>query len=61
MLILSAVKRAKSVKKYERLPQYQLAESKYKEYVGLVTDVKIKQKIEKLKVKIDKGLTKYLN
>ncbi len=61
LLILSSVKRAKSVKKYERLPQYKLAESKYKEYVGLVTDVKIKQRIEKLKVKIDKGLTKYLN
>lgn len=61
LLLLSSLKKAKSVKKYERLPQYKFAKSNYNKYSSLVKDEKLSVKLKNIEASIDKGLTKYLN
>ena len=61
LLLLSSVKRAKSVKKYERLPQYENAKTTYEKYAGEIKDAELTVKAGKIKEKIDKGIIKYQN
>ena len=61
LLLLSSLKKARSVKKYERLPQYRNAKLDYEAYAGFLTDPKYKGKAFKIEEKINKGITKYQN
>jgi outer membrane protein assembly factor BamD len=61
LLLLSSVKKARSVKKYERLPQYKNAKLDYEAYAGLLKDAKLIEKAVKIEQKINTGITKYQN
>jgi len=61
LLLLSSVKKASSVKKYERLPQYKNAKLDYDAYSKMLTDPKLKEKALKIEEKINKRITKYQN
>lgn len=59
LLLLSSMKKARSVKKYERLPQYKNAKLDYDAYVGLLNDENYKAKALKVEEEINKRITKY--
>lgn len=59
LLLLSSVKKAKSVSKYERLPQYEYAKSLFTDYSSLLKGGGFEEKSQKIEEKIDKGLIKY--
>lgn len=61
LLLLSSVKKARSLKKYERLPQYKNAKLDYEAYAGMLKENKYIQKALKIEEKINKGITKYQN
>lgn len=61
LLLLSSLKKARSLKKYERLPQYKNAKLDYEKYASLLKEPILVEKGRKIEEKINKGITKYQN
>lgn len=59
LLIAAAVKHARKGKRFERLGRYEYAEKVYNQYASMASEVEWTSKITALKLKIDKGITKY--